>query len=205
VAAALTPRVGCIVLAAGAARRFGGDKLIAPLRGKPVLQYAVDAACGARALSCTLVVGDGAARLLAAVDPRRCAVIVNGDWRTGIASSIRCGLRAHHDDDACIIMTGDTPLITSADLDRLIAAWGATSSIVALRAGDVWGAPVLFPRGDFAKLRSLEGDAGAKRYAAQQRQRLAFVDASDPNAFADVDTRDDLRRLSGPGTRRTRL
>lgn len=203
-AAAVTPRVGCVVLAAGAGRRFGGDKLIAPLRGRPVLQYAVDAACGAQTLSCTLVLGDGAARVLAAVEPRRCAVVMNRDWRSGIASSIRCGLRGHNEDDACIIMTGDTPFIASADLDRLIAAWGATSSIVALRAGDVWGAPVLFPRRDFAALRRLDGDVGAKRYAVKQRQRLVFVDASDPNAFADVDSQADLRRLNGAGTRRTR-
>jgi molybdenum cofactor cytidylyltransferase len=192
------------VLAAGAARRFGGDKLIATLLGRPVLQYAVDAACGARTLSCTLVLGDGAARILAAVDPRRCAVRVNADWRSGIASSIGCGLRVHSEDDACIVMVGDTPLVASVDLDRLIAAWGATSSIVALRAGTVWGAPVLFPRRDFAALQALEGDAGAKRYAAQQRDRMIFVDAADRNAFADVDTQDDLKRLSGSGTRRTR-
>jgi molybdenum cofactor cytidylyltransferase len=204
VAAAVTPRVGCVVLAAGAGRRFGGDKLIAPLRGRPVLQYAVDAACGAQTLSCTLVLGDGAAQVLAAVEPRRCAVVMNPDWHSGIASSIRCGLRGHNEDDACILMTGDTPFIASVDLDRLIAAWGATSSIVALRAGDVWGAPVLFPRRDFAALRALDGDVGAKRYAVKQRQRLVFVDASDPSAFADVDSQADLRRLNGAGTRRTR-
>jgi molybdenum cofactor cytidylyltransferase len=68
----------------------------------------------------------------------------------------------------------------------------------------VWGAPVLFPRRDFAALQALEGDAGAKRYAAQQRDRMIFVDAADRNAFADVDTQDDLKRLSGSGTRRTR-
>jgi molybdenum cofactor cytidylyltransferase len=204
VAAALTPRVGCVVLAAGAARRFGGDKLIAPLRGRPVLQYAVDAACSSRALSCTLVVGDGAARILAVIDPRRCAIAVNADWRTGIASSIRCGLRAHGDDDACIIMTGDAPFVTSADLDCLIAAWGASSSIVALRMQDVWGAPTLFPRRDFGRLLELEGDAGAKRYAAQQKHRLAFVEASAVDAFVDIDTRADLKHLNAPGTRRTR-
>lgn len=192
------------MLAGGAGRRFGGGKLIARLLGKPVLQYAVDAACGARTLSCTLVVGAHAVSLLEAVDPRRCAVVANEQWREGIASSIRCGLRAHREDDACIIMMGDTPLVTSADLDRLIALWNGSAAIVALRAGEVWGAPVLFPRRDFTKLRVLSGDAGAKRYAKQQGQRLAFVDASDPKAFADIDTQVDLRRLNGPETRRIR-
>jgi molybdenum cofactor cytidylyltransferase len=203
-AVALTPRVGCVVLAAGAGRRFGGDKLIARLHGKPVLQYAVDAACAAHTLSCTLVVGDDRARILAAVDPRRCAVAVNKDWRSGIASSIRCGLRAHGEDEACIIMLGDAPSVTSSDLDRMIAAWCATSSIVALRAGEVWGAPVLFPRADCRRLHALKGDAGAKRYALGHQQRLVYVDAIDARAFTDIDTKDDLKRLNARGTRRTR-
>ena len=198
-ASRLIPRVGCIVLAAGAGRRFGGDKLIAPLRGKPLLQYAVDAASGSRALHCTLVVGAHGARVLDAVDPRRCSISVNVHWPEGIASSIRCGLRARADDDACVMLTGDQPFVTSADIDRLIDVWEnalASAPIVALRARDAWGAPVLFSRRDFAKIRSLDGDAGAKRYAAQQSQRLIFVDAGDSNAFTDVDTSDDLRRLN---------
>jgi len=195
----LIPRVGCIVLAAGAGHRFGGHKLVAPLRGKPLLQYAVDAASGSRALCCTLVVGSQGARVLDAVNPRRCSVSVNAHWADGIASSLRCGLRAHVDDDACIVLIGDQPFVTSMDIDRLIDVWESarpSAPIVALRVSDTWGAPVLFSRRDFAKVRSLDGDAGAKRYAAQQSQRLIFVDAGDSNAFADVDTSEDLKRLN---------
>ena len=185
------------------------------MHGTPLLQAAIDAACGSGALACTLVVGADAAHVLAAVDTRRCRVAINLKWKTGLASSLRCGLRAHAGDDACIIMLGDQPLVTSADLDHLIAVWSgriySTAStrrgaapIVALRAGDVWGAPVLFPRRDFAALLRLTGDAGAKRHAAQHRDRLAFVDARDARAFEDVDTPEDLTRLNGRGTRRTR-
>lgn len=180
-----------------------------------MLQAAIDAACGSSALACTLVVGAGAAQLLAAVDTRRCRVAINPKWQTGLASSLRCGLGAHAGDDACIIMLGDQPLVTSADLDRLIDVWSgrvysteeghaAPAPIVALRTGDIWGAPVLFPRRDFAALLRLHGDAGAKRYAAQHLDRLTFVDALDARAFDDVDTPDDLTRLNGRGTRRIR-
>jgi molybdenum cofactor cytidylyltransferase len=180
-----------------------------------LLQAAIDAACGSSALTCTLVVGSGAAQLLAAVDTRRCRVAINPKWKTGLASSLRCGLRAHPGDDACIIMLGDQPLVTSADLDKLIDVWSVRmhptaqrarepAPIVALQAGDIWGAPVLFPRRDFAALLRLRGDAGAKRHAAQHLDRLAFVDALDARAFHDVDTPEDLTRLNGRGTRRIR-
>jgi molybdenum cofactor cytidylyltransferase len=137
------------------------------------------------------------------VNARRCSIAFNDEWRAGIASSIRCGLRAQLDDDACIIMLGDQPFVTSADLDRMMGAVSATE-IVALRAAGVWGAPVLFPRKDFAALARLKGDRGAKRYAAAQKQRLVFVDALDADAFDDVDTPVDLTRLNERGTRRTR-
>jgi molybdenum cofactor cytidylyltransferase len=214
----LTPRIGCIVLAAGAGRRFERgaakrsapgragsrpSKLVALLGRDPLLQRAIDAACGSSASTCTLVLGAHAGSVLAGVDARRCGIAFNDQWRAGIASSIRFGLRAHRDDDACVIMLGDQPFVTSADLDQMMGA-GSEIAVVALRAAGVWGAPVLFPRRDFAALARLKGDRGAKRYAAAQKQRLVFVDALDLDAFDDVDTPVDLTRLNERGIRRTR-
>jgi molybdenum cofactor cytidylyltransferase len=192
-------RTGCIVLAAGEARRFGGRarKLLAPLGEKPLLQHAIDAACSSAALRCTLVLGAEWESIINAVDARRCAVIVNHEWREGIASSIRAGLSWHADDDACIFLVGDQPFITSADIDALLSA-GARDpvAIIATRARAVWGSPVLFPRLDFPALKSLSGDRGAKRYAAAQKQRLSFVPARDPRLFADVDSPGDYARVA---------
>jgi molybdenum cofactor cytidylyltransferase len=206
-------RIGCVVLAAGAAKRFAGDKLLAMFAGEPLLQRAIDAACGSNALSCTLVLGAHGEQIASAVNTRRCAVALNEEWRKGISSSIRCGLQGHEEDDACIIMLGDQPFVSAADLNHLIAAWSgriqstvqkSAAPIVALQAGAVWGAPALFPRRDFSALAKLTGDHGAKRYAAQQKQRLILVDAVDESAFEDVDTRADLTRLSESQTRRIR-
>jgi molybdenum cofactor cytidylyltransferase len=203
VAATLTPRVVAVVLAAGAGRRFGGGKLVAALRGRPLLQSALDAACGARALACVLVIGAGGEQVIAAVDTRRCSVVVNRAWERGISSSIAQGLRAERGADACIFVLGDQPFVSAGDLDRLIAAWERRpDAIIALRNGDTWGAPMLFPRRDFARLRALTGDVGAKRYTQGQRGRLTFVDALDPAAFEDVDTRAALSRLNEGRTRR---
>ncbi|MBV8222712.1 MAG: NTP transferase domain-containing protein, partial [Candidatus Eremiobacteraeota bacterium] len=105
-ARAMTPRVGCIILAAGAGKRFGGAKLLATHDGAALLQKAIDAACGSSALTCTLVLGAHAGAVLGGTDSRRCAVAFNEAWRSGLASSLRRGLREHRDDDACIIALG---------------------------------------------------------------------------------------------------
>jgi len=192
-------RVGCVVLAAGESRRFDGGqhKLLARLGDRPLLQHAIDAAARSHAMSCTLVVGAHAQRLLDAVDPRRCAVVRNASWREGIASSLRAGLADHLDDEACMFMVADQPFIRAADLDRLIAVHRADrEAIVALQAGTVWGTPLLLTRRFFTAVGRLRGDAGAKRIAQKPGVRRRLISALSPFAFADVDTRADFARLS---------
>ena len=191
-----------IVLAAGSSSRFGGRKLIADFSGRPLLQNAIDAACGSRAHSCILVLGADAEIVRNRVEPRRCSVVLNAAWQEGIASSIRRGLTYALELDACVFLLADQPFVTSADIDDLIVPaqkshgdHHVVSHIVALRAGGTWGAPVLFPRRDFDALALLKGDAGAKGYAQSQKRRLRFVTAKDSRAFCDVDSPADLRAL----------
>jgi len=217
VPASSTRPTAAIVLAAGSGVRFGGPKLIAPLAGRPLLQYAIDAACESRALVCALVLGANADAVLERVDSRRCAIVRNDSWHEGIASSIRAGLGFADEStacEACVFLLGDQPFVSFADVDALLRcgadlygrpAGGADlhgrPPIVALRAGKTWGAPVLFPRRDFAALTRLRGDSGAKRYAESQRPRVRFVAASDERAFRDVDSRADLRAMSATHAR----
>jgi molybdenum cofactor cytidylyltransferase len=194
----LSPRVGCVVLAAGEGSRFDlkRAKLLLPLDGVSLVQRAIDNASRSYAASCTLVVGARAEAILLKVDPRRCAVVRNARWKDGLSGSIRVGLSLHEDDDACILAVADRPFVTADDLNQLIERYaGHRNAIVALRAGTTWGSPVLFPRSDFSKLANLKGDEGAKRYAAAQKERLEFVDAVHADAFADIDTQQDYQRI----------
>ena len=148
-------------------------------------------------MSCTLVVGAGAEEVLKQIDVRRCAVVDNQGWPEGIASSIRAGLAQHRHDEACIFMVADQPFIGAADIDQLIVYHqGSRDAIIALQAGDVWGTPMLFSSHDFGPLSKLHGDSGAKRYAQHQLTRIRFVTAHSHDAFKDVDTIDDYRRLT---------
>lgn len=194
-----SPRVGCVILAAGAGRRFGAshNKLTAGFEGKPLLQHVVDAVCASRAMSCSLICGANAVALLAYVETRRCCVLCNPGWEDGIASSIRCGVAQHADDDACVFVVADQPLVRASDIDGLIGAFAAQrDSIASLQASGVWGTPMLFPRSDFHALVGLRGDHGAKRYAKSQQKRLQFVQAANGDLFVDVDRPQDLARLA---------
>ncbi len=206
-APAWTPSVACVVLAAGGGSRFGapGDKLLAPVRGKPLLQWSVDAACASCATTCSLIVGAAADRVIAAIEPRRAAIRRNDGWEAGLASTIRTAIDVHRDADACLFVLGDAPNVCADDLNRLIATWiPRPSSIVALRAAHVWGAPIIFGRAYFGELAALRGDAGAKRLAQSHSQQLVFVDALSGHPFADVDRPGDLTRRGASKRRGTR-
>jgi len=193
------PSVGCSVLAAGAGTRFGtpGEKLITMVLGKRLAQHAIDAASASCASRCSLIVGAGADLVLAAVETRRLAVYANDRWRSGIGSSIAVATATHSQDDAFVLMLGDTPFVNAADIDALIAAWlERRDRPAALRSGAVWGSPAIFPRSMYGALARLSGDRGAKG-SVLRAGHMTLVDASVSAVFADVDRRRDLNRSSG--------
>ncbi|HXV40186.1 MAG TPA: hypothetical protein VD701_04400, partial [Steroidobacteraceae bacterium] len=84
-----------------------------------------------------------------------------------------------------------------AELELLIAAGRrAPHAIVASRWGAVTGPPALFPRREFADLRRLRGDCGARKLLTDPRRRVVVLDL--PGAACDVDRPADLRRLRRP-------
>ncbi len=105
-----------LILAAGAGTRFGEEsKLLAPLDGRPLVEFAIRAQCEAEAIERVVVVlGAHADEVLERVDFDRAQPVVCDDWSTGQAASLRCGLRALDAADKVIVTLGDAPLVTAA-------------------------------------------------------------------------------------------
>ena len=196
-------KVAAVVLAAGAASRFGGGKLLAPLAGRPLVRHVVDAAVMAGLDP--IVVVEPPAGVLAAVDLAPARRVVNETPQEGLSSSVRIGLRAldAEDDpvDAAVILPGDQPLVRPEVIQALVAA--ATESpqtpfVVPRYAADGAPNPVLARRSIWRLTDELAGDHGFGPVLATHPElvRLVAVEGSNP----DVDTKDDLRRLTEAGT-----
>ncbi len=158
-------RVVGVLLAGGAGRRFGpgAEKLRAPLGGRPLLGWAVDAmraGCGEG------VVVQGAADL-AGLCPPGIALVTNELWEQGLATSLRRGLAwaAEVGADAAVVGLGDAPGVPAEAWRRLAACDAplAVASFTGRRhppvrlAASLWdevpesgekGARVLFDRPD---------------------------------------------------------
>ena len=191
-------KVGGIILAAGAARRFGAQKLLAPLGGRPLLQHVIEAANASGLETIVLVVGADADAILAGVTAGRARVVRNPDHASGQASSLHAGVRAFAADvDAALLMLGDVPGITPALLDALCAKQRETGAAAVMsRWSERRMPPALLHRGLWADVLALSGDIGM-REALAGRSDVADVEVTSAlGSLDDVDTREDHARLS---------
>lgn len=186
------------VLAAGAGRRFGTAKQLARLEGRPLLQWALDAACDARSLDDVVVVlGARAGEVRAAVRPGRARVVECPGWAEGLAASLRCAARAAAAADWLVVTLGDEPRMTPAAIDAVVAAaLAAPADVAAVRArwGSRPGHPVALPRRLFDAVDGLRGDAGARHLLRDQV--VLEVECGPASASVDIDTPEDLRRIT---------
>ncbi len=187
-----------LVLAAGAARRFGSQKLLEPLRGEPLVRASVDRVVAAGPEQTIVVVGRDGGAVRRALAGLPVTIVDNPDPDRGLSSSLRAGLALVPASAVALLVTlGDQPIDRDEIIPALVARFGGDdSAVVAPRYRGVQGLPVLFARAVFPELARLTGDRGARSVVERDPTRVAYVDFDFPMP-ADVDTPDDLERLAG--------
>jgi len=194
--------VAGLVLAAGSGSRFGGPKALIELDGEHFVDRAVRMMCDAGCEPVVVVLGCCAAEVAAAATLDPAVVVVNDDWASGMASSLRTGLRAlaEHDVDAAVVGLVDQPLVTSATVRRLIDSRSARSAVVASYRGSNRN-PVLLERSIWDDVCSAAvGDVGARGWLRAHPDDVLAVACDDLGSDFDIDTTADLRRLADDAT-----
>ena len=189
-------RAAGIILAAGASSRFGEVKAIAPFQGRPLLQYAIDAAAAAGLAETVVVLGASADRVLVALGGQSARVVVNPTPELGLSSSLKLGLAALAPGvDAAAILLGDQPTVRADVIRKLLAAAeGTDAPIVAPRYAGGGGAnPVVLRRQGWSLLEGVEGDRGLASIIAGHPELVHEVAVAGHNP--DVDTPADLAAL----------
>ena len=212
-----------IYLAAGNSRRFGKNKLLVEWNGRPLYEYGLNTLKEAvkDRRDCEILLVSQYPNILQ-VHPE--VVCVYSPKSTeGLSWSIRAGIECvlgreqkreqqqecrrlpdwQEGDHWLLFLTADQPLVEKETIQNLLLqadnaerlTSGKTRIIRARYAGKE-GSPVLFHASLIPELQQLSGDEGGRSVIRAHREEMAFVDAAEERQMADVDTVEDLEKMS---------
>ena len=185
--------VGCVLMAAGNASRFGENKLTAVIDGRTMIRRAMDAIPVDRLASVCVVTQYGAVETLAGEYGFFCVRNTHPEW--GQSYSVRLGTEALKGScDAILYMVADQPYLqreSVADLVELHQT--APERIVSASHGGRRGNPCIFPGKYFPELCALSGDVGGSAVIRRHEEQLLLMEM-DPVELRDVDTPEDMER-----------
>ncbi|MGB3834200.1 MAG: molybdopterin-binding/glycosyltransferase family 2 protein [Mesorhizobium sp.] len=192
------PKVYAVLLAAGRSSRMGGpNKLMALFDGKPLVRRTAERVLATKAAGTFVVTGHQRGRVHEALEGLAVRFAENPDFADGLSTSLKAGVAALPQDAAgALIVLGDMPGVSSADLDRLVDAFRKAGGTAVVRASHEGkrGNPVLLPRALFPAISHLEGDTGARHLIEAGGLEVvdveigagAAVDVDTPRALADA-------------------
>ena len=178
--------VAIVLLAAGNARRFGTDKLMADFEGAPMGTRAAHELVSVAAAAHFAVCQPDA--IIAAHYKRLGFDIVdNPNPGIGLSGSLHLAVEAalRTDAQALLIALADMPFVGAAHVEALIAACADT--VVASFDGHQPMPPAIFPRSHWPELLATVGDAGARHILTHAEKIPAPA-----GTLCDIDTADDL-------------
>ena len=187
-----------IILAAGAAERMGRQKLLLDLRGKPILQWVLEAALSSELDEVVCVVRE-ANEIQKGISLKddKLRWVTNEKASEGQNTSVIAGLKAiNPQSEAALFLVGDQPLVKRDLIDGLIDLFRKTTAlIVAPTFQGQTRNPVLFRKDLFPEFLKLTGDRGGRKLIEKYKDKAVFLQWKEEAPFLDVDRWEDYERL----------
>jgi molybdenum cofactor cytidylyltransferase len=198
--------IAAIVLAAGASKRFGSNKLL-----HPIMLDGVTLPIAAFSLmpwievfeQLTVVVRNESERFCIEINNAlgkqraaklRWVVCENAD--KGMAASLACGVHANRNASGWLIGLADMPVLPTAAIIGVRNALSQGAKLAAPFCDGKRGHPVGFASIYLEELFGLNGDEGARKLLERDKADLKKVQINDNGILADVDTPGDLINLN---------
>jgi molybdenum cofactor cytidylyltransferase len=186
-----------VVLAAGESRRMGQPKQLLPFGERTILERAVDTLMAAGIGEVVVVLGHLAERVRSVLGDRPVRAVVNAEYRQGMLSSVKCGVRAIGAGyDAVLIALGDQPHIEVTVVSEVMRAYRAgNAGIVVPRYGDKKGHPIIINLPKYRQaITNLPEDAGLNVLMQEHADDVRLIDVTTEDIIRDIDVPDDYTR-----------
>ena len=189
-------------MAAGQSVRFGQPKQLIELKGKSLIQRAVETALKSQLDKCILVLGFEHQKIIAILGKltrnQRLQVVINPDYHQGQSRSLKMGLIEAKDAFPSIMfLVADQPMIDVETIDLLLEQfWHSPRNICVPTYKGQRGNPTLFNQTFYDRLLQIEGDIGARQVITDHPEDVLTVEFKNPLCFSDIDTPQDLEKLN---------
>jgi molybdenum cofactor cytidylyltransferase len=185
-----------IVPAAGLSNRMGTQKLLLPFGGKTVITHIVEQILASSVDRVFVVVGhqkELVSRKLSSLPVR---IVHNPDYKTGMLSSIRCGLSALPEQcQSILVALGDQPSITTTLINQMIRFFAETKkSILVPLYNNKRGHPILFSISYRQEILSSFDNIGLRGLLQVHDGDVFEMPVEDPSVLSDMDYPEDFRR-----------
>lgn len=195
-------RVAGVILAGGAATRFGRPKQLAPWAGSTLLDHVIRQALACRQLDPIVVVLGCQAEAIQPTLARFGAaikIVHNASWAEGQATSVHAAVHALNAHDApvaaAVFLLADQPDVAPDVVQALVTRHRTTlAPIVVPHYRGQRGNPALFDRRTFGDLLAVRGDVGGRPLLQMYADQLSIV-AFEQSAPRDIDTNEDMNNL----------
>lgn len=188
-------KIVLIMLAAGNSLRFGSNKLYYAVKGKPMYLHIMEKLLqvaeelGSDGITCSAAVVTQYEGIKKQAERMGIQVLDNPHPEEGISSSLKIGLQANMDADACLFTVSDQPWLTAETILSLLRKFLVSEKgIACLCAEGRPGNPCIFSKAYYQELLSLTGDTGGKRVVLMHWNDTLQVPVSDSSQLEDMDS-----------------
>jgi len=198
------PSISAVILAAGESTRMGKNKLLLPYGDKTIIEAIIQTIMQSEVKNIIIVVGSEKEKIREQISKYPVTIAENHDYRSGMLSSIKCGLRANPEDaDAVMILLGDQPMINGLIIDQLTDTFRHTDKgiIIAVHKGKR-GHPILINIKYKTDIEKLGSENSMHDFTRKFASDILEVETDKSDILRDIDTPEDYnneikyRRLS---------
>lgn len=187
--------IAAVILAAGMSTRMGSVKQLLPWKNDTMLGSTIDLYTKSEVDKIIVVVGYCAAEIIKTLKDKPVKWVINEEYETGMASSLRAGIKALQEEERiCLIGLGDTPLLqvsTIKDIIKTHRKYG--NKVVAPYYRGKKGHPILITSELYAELLNVQGDVGARTVINAQYDEVYPLEVDDEGVIIDLDTPESYR------------
>ncbi len=185
-------------MAAGGSSRMGSPKQLLPWNNSTLIETAIKTALASSSGKIFVVLGANSNQISQHITSYDVETLYNMHWVKGLGHSIAAGVKhimSHDSFNGVLVMLADQPLISSDDLDKLIASFkeGKRQIVATQYENTRIGVPAIFDQFYYQQLATLNEDKGAKEVLLANKEHILAIELS--NKLLDIDTKEAYNKL----------